>query len=149
MVDDPNAGADKTLAEPTDADLLTDDSPADDGLDEPAPAEPAEALPAGAPPEEKSRVAPSLRPGPLARAWQKVCTPFCRLTLPTWNLRTFAWLLLGLVVLAFLIANWAPMRFFFFGLRPELPKSIAIIVLLGVGFAAGRLTRAPKPQEDE
>ena len=138
MVDDPNAGADKTLDEPSRADLLTDDD-----LGEELEAEDAEAA------DEKSRVTPSLRPGPLARMWERICAPFARLKLPAWNLRTFAWLLLALIVLTFLITNWAPMRFYMFGRGIELPKSVAIIVLLGVGFLGGWLARTPKPEEDE
>lgn len=138
MVDDANAGADKALDEPRNADLLTDDDLGDE-----LEVEDAEAA------DDKSRVTPSLRPGPLARVWERICAPFARLKLPPWNLRTFAWLLLALIVLTFLITNWSPMRFYMFGRGIELPKSLAIIVLLGVGFLGGWLARAPKPEEDE
>ena len=138
MVDDPNAVADKSLEEPSNADLLTDDDLGDE-----LEAEEVEAA------DERSRVTPSLRPGVLTRMWERICAPFARLKLPPWNLRTFAWLLLGLIVLTFLISNWSPMRFYMFGRGIELPKSVAIIVLLGVGFLGGWLARAPKPEEDE
>ena len=144
MVDDAKPGADTTRDGAKDADLMTDDE-LGDGIGVVADPSP---LPTGAEPD-RSRVAPSVKPGPLARIWDRVSAPFSHLKLPDWNLRTFAWLLLGLIILTFLITNWAPMRFSLFGRGIELPKSLAILLLIGVGFLGGWLARAPRPEEDE
>lgn len=95
------------------------------------------------------RVAPAVKPGPLARLWQTCCAPFNRIKLPQWNLRNFAWGLLALFVIVLVASNWAPMRFFLFGLWIELPRALSVIVLLGVGFLVGWFTRSPKRPEQE
>ncbi len=95
------------------------------------------------------QVSPAVKPGPLARAWQACCAPFANIKLPVWNIRLFSWLLLLLIVLVFLLSNWSPMRFYFFGLWFELPKALSILVLLLVGLLAGWLMRFPKQKRAE
>ena len=95
------------------------------------------------------RVTPAVRPGPIARLWQTCCAPFSRIKLPQWNLRNFAWILLGLLVIVLLASNWSPMRFYFFGLWLEVPKALSVLVLLGAGFLVGWFTRNPKRPEQE
>ena len=95
------------------------------------------------------RVTPAVRPGPIARLWQTCCAPFSRIKLPQWNLRNFAWILLGLLVIVLLASNWSPMRFYFFGLWLEVPKALSVLILLGTGFLVGWFTRNPKRPEQE
>lgn len=98
---------------------------------------------------DKSRVAPSVKPGLLSKFVDAVSAPFARIRLPAWDLRLFAWVLLALIVVAFLIMNWSPMRLFFFGLSVDIPRAVAIVLLIGIGFVAGWLVRSPKSEETE
>lgn len=98
---------------------------------------------------EKSKVAPSVKPGFLTRTIEAVSAPFARIRLPAWDLRLFAWVLVALIIVAFLIMNWSPMRLFFFGLSVDIPRALAIVILIGIGFLAGWFMRSPKPEEPE
>lgn len=101
-----------------------------------------------APAQPSARVAPSLKPGLFARLWDR-CRAMCaRIPLPVWDLRLFTWLLIGIVAIIFLASNWAPMRFYFFGVHCELPRSVAMLVLLGLGFLAGWFARAPRNESE-
>ncbi len=99
--------------------------------------------------QQAPRVTPAVRPGPIARLWQTCCAPFSRIKLPRWNLRNFAWILLGLLVIVMLASNWSPMRFYFLGLWLEVPKALSVLVLLGAGFLVGWFARSPKRREQE
>ncbi|MFP3904702.1 MAG: hypothetical protein ACLFWB_10720, partial [Armatimonadota bacterium] len=88
-------------------------------------------------------------PGLLSKFLDAVSAPFARIRLPAWDLRLFSWVLLALIVVAFLIMNWSPMRLFFFGLSVDIPRAVAIVLLIGIGFVAGWLTRSPKSDETE
>ena len=99
--------------------------------------------------QQVPRVAPSVKPGLLTKAWQACCAPFANIRLPVWNLRLFAWLLLALIVLVVLLSNWAPMRFRFFGLHVEGPKALIVIILLAIGFLVGWLSRSPRQERED
>lgn len=99
--------------------------------------------------QQAPRVTPAVRPGLIARLWQTCCAPFSRIKLPRWNLRNFAWILLGLLVIVMLASNWSPMRFYFLGLWLEVPKALSVLVLLGAGFLVGWFARSPKRREQE
>ncbi len=111
--------------------------------------EEAESADAGEKTVEKSKVAPSVKPGFLTRTIEAVSAPFSRISLPAWDLRLFAWVLAALIIVAFLVMNWSPMRLFFFGLSVDIPRALAIVLLIGIGFLAGWLMRSPKPEEPE
>jgi hypothetical protein len=114
--------------------------PAEEDLDQQAPED-------DQPPGPKA--APSVRPSFLSRILDTISAPFGRIHLPKWDLRLFGWVLLALVVLAFFVMNWAPMRLFFFGLSVDIPRALAIVILIGIGFLAGWLSRSPSPELDE
>ncbi len=99
-------------------------------------------------PQPSSRVAPSIKPGPFVRAKEGCRAAFGNFKLPVWDLRLFAWLLLGIVAVIFFVSNWSPMRFYFFGVHCELPRSVAMLVLLGLGFLAGWFARAPRNESE-
>jgi uncharacterized integral membrane protein len=52
---------------------------------------------------------------------------------PTWNIKTFLIIFAALVLLVIIAENWAPVRFYFFGLRLELPKAIAFLINAVIG----------------
>ena len=133
----------------TDADLTEEDDEllleeTDEEIEEEAIEEPAiEAEANGA------KVAPSVKPSLFSRAVAAITAPFERIRWPRWDLRLFGWGLLALVIIAFFAMNWTPMRLFFFGLSVDLPRALAIVLLLAIGFIVGWLSRTPAPVEEE
>ncbi len=109
--------------------------------------QPSDDSPAEKPPV--ARVVPSVKPGPLRSVWLSCVGFFAAIRLPTWNLRLFGWTLLALTVIVFLVGNWSPMRLYFIGLHVEFPKTVAILVLLAVGFLAGWLAATRRQERDE
>lgn len=103
--------------------------------------------PAEKPPQP--RVVPSVRPGLLGSLWQSCVGFFAAIRLPTWNLRLFGWTLVALIVIVFLVGNWSPMRLYFLGLHIQFPKTVAIVVLLAVGFLAGWFAATRRQEGDE
>ena len=103
--------------------------------------------PAEKPPQP--RVVPSVRPGLLSSAWQSCVGFLGAIRLPTWDLRLFGWMLLALIVIVFLGGNLSPMRLYFLGLQIQFPKTVAIVVLLAVGFLAGWFAATRRQEGDE
>ncbi len=104
--------------------------------DEPSP-------PAFAPPsppdseaaEAEVRAMSARKPGPWHQLGDKVAAPFQRVRLPEWNLRTFAYLFLILLLLWFLLENWAPCRVRLLIWNGEAPKTVLFLVNLLLGAA--------------
>lgn len=72
-------------------------------------------------------------PGLASRVGASVSAPLSAVREHRWDLKTFLWGLLGLILLVLLIENWVPMRFYFLGLRFELPRALAFIVDMAIG----------------
>jgi uncharacterized integral membrane protein len=108
---------------------------------------PAEASPTHKP----AQAAPARKPGALARLGATIVAPLALLRTRTWDLKTFAYGLLALIILAILADNWALVRLNLFGLRFELPKAIAFLldVALGALLMWLWLRRSPKAVESE
>ncbi|MHB8996533.1 MAG: hypothetical protein ACYC63_14910 [Armatimonadota bacterium] len=52
---------------------------------------------------------------------------------PQFNGRTFLTILIILIILVILAENWAPVRFYLFGIALELPKAIAFLLDVALG----------------
>jgi len=109
-----------------------------------------EATPAA---EEKRRprAAGARKPGAVARAIERCRAWTERISLPPADWRTFGWGLLVLILLAFIIRNWAPVRINLFGWYVDAPRAIvfAIIFLLGMLTAWLLEVRGRKAAESE
>jgi len=86
---------------------------------------------------ERAQATGARKPGFFARTIERARSAVQRISLPALDWRTFAWGLLVIIVLAFIIRNWAPVRISFFGAYVDAPRALvfAIFFLLGV-FAA-------------
>ncbi len=131
-------------------DIDVDALAGDDAEPEPAPAAPA------TPTEAEVRAMSARRPGPWHQLGDKVAAPFQRVRLPEWNLRTFAYLFLVLLILWFLLENWPPCRVRLLVWNGEAPKTVLFLfnLLLGAGLLrwwqigmAGRQARKEAAQE--
>lgn len=105
--------------------------------EEPEPPEPETAPAEGEAPEEEEQAhAMSARkPGLLQRLTTKAAAPLQRLRLPEWNLHTFFYLLLLILILWFLLGNWAPARVKLLVWTAEAPKTILFLLNLLLGAA--------------
>jgi uncharacterized integral membrane protein len=52
-----------------------------------------------------------------------------------WDLKTFVYLLLGIVLLVIFIENWVPVRFYALGLTFEIPRTVAFVIDMAIGAA--------------
>ncbi|MGD9495673.1 MAG: lipopolysaccharide assembly protein LapA domain-containing protein [Armatimonadota bacterium] len=84
--------------------------------------------------EGRPRAAGATKPGALARAAQRCRASLERIRLPALDWRTFAWGLLVLIVLAFIIRNWAPVRISFFGWYFDAPRAIVFVIIFLLGM---------------
>ena len=83
--------------------------------------------------KKPARATASRRPGAIARLLASIAAPFASIRMPRWDVRTFAYVLVALIVLAILIENWDPVRLNLFGLRFEMPKAIAFALDVALG----------------
>ncbi|HEY3396129.1 MAG TPA: hypothetical protein VGM19_00570 [Armatimonadota bacterium] len=100
-----------------------------------APAEPVEAAPAAETADARQRAMSARKPGKLHRLGDKVAAPFTRVRLPEWNLRTFLYLLVVILILWFLLENWPPVRVRLLIWNGEAPKTILFLFNLLLGAA--------------
>ena len=76
------------------------------------------------------------KPGRVAQIAVNIGQSLSRLTLPQWNLRTFLYSLIVLILLVLLVGNLTAVRIDLFGWRLDVPKPILFLIgfLLGVGL---------------
>ncbi len=79
------------------------------------------------------------KPGLIGRLAANTNQFFSRISLPEWNLRTFLYLLVALIIAVLLARNWPPVRIDLFGWRFDAPKSVVFIVSLILGAGLLRL----------
>ena len=96
------------------------------------------------------------KPGLIGRWAANVNQFFSRITLPQWNLRTFLYLLVALIVLVLVTRNWTPVRIDLFGWHFDAPKPVVFIVSLALGAGLLRLCQVcavrrtgQKPTEEQ
>lgn len=83
--------------------------------------------------EEQAHAMSARKPGLLRRLTTKATAPLQRLRLPEWNLRTFFYLLLLILILWFLLGNWAPTRVQLLIWTAEAPKTMLFLLNLVLG----------------
>lgn len=85
-------------------------------------------------PRQRARAAGATKPGLIARVTERSREAVEGIRLPRADWRTFGWGLLILIILAFIVRNWAPVRVSFFGWYIDAPRAVvfAIIFLLGM-----------------
>ena len=76
------------------------------------------------------------QPGLLQRLAVKANRLLSGLSLPQWNLRSFLYSLLVLILLVLLVRNWTAVRIDLFGWHLDMPKPVFFIVgfVLGAGL---------------
>ena len=79
------------------------------------------------------------KPGLISRWGAGINQFFSRITLPQWNLRTFLYVLVTLIVLWLLACNLPPVRINLFGSHIDAPKSAVFIINLILGAGLLRL----------
>lgn len=105
---------------------------------EPEPIVTAAASPAatsGEPTAGQARAMSARKPGLWQQLGDKAAAPFARVRLPEWNLKTFAYLLLVILILWFLLENWPPCRVRLLIWNGEAPKTVLFLVNLIIGAA--------------
>ena len=73
------------------------------------------------------------QPGLLQRLAVKANRLLSGLSLPQWNLRSFLYSLLVLIILVLLVRNWTAVRIDLFGWRVDAPKPVVFIISLALG----------------
>ena len=79
------------------------------------------------------------KPGLISRWGAGINQFFSRITLPQWNLRTFLYLLVALIILVLLARNWTLVRIDLFGWHFDAPKPVVFIISLILGAVLLRL----------
>jgi uncharacterized integral membrane protein len=76
--------------------------------------------------------------------------------LPRADWRTFAWGLLLLILIAFILGNWAPLRINFFGWYLDAPRAVVFAIFFGLGMVTtwlieirNRRARSAEETEEE
>lgn len=82
----------------------------------------------------RARAAGSRKPGVMGRMMEqcKETVEAIRLPRPDW--RTFAWGLLLLILVIFIVRNWAPLRINFFGWYLDAPRAVVFAVFFVLGM---------------
>ncbi|MGC9317156.1 MAG: lipopolysaccharide assembly protein LapA domain-containing protein [Armatimonadota bacterium] len=88
---------------------------------------------------EPAQAAGARKPGWFARMVERCRAAVGRIHLPAPDWRTFAWVLLALIVLAFIIRNWAPVRIAFFGWYVDAPRAVVFAIFFVLGVLAAWL----------
>lgn len=90
-------------------------------------------------PRERARAAGATKPGLVARVADRGREAVENIHLPPADWRTFGWGLVFLIVLAFIAANWAPVRVSFFGWYLDAPRAVVFVIIFLLGMAAAWL----------
>jgi len=90
-------------------------------------------------PRERARAAGATKPGLIARVIERSREAVQSIRLPRADWRTFGWGLLFLIVLAFIAANWAPVRVSFFGWYLDAPRAVVFVTIFLLGMLAAWL----------
>lgn len=103
--------------------------------------------------EGRARAAGAVKPGVIAKAVEQARSAVQSIQLPRLDWRAFAWGLLVLIVLAFVIRNWAPMRISFFGWYFDAPRAVVLVLMFVFGMMTAWLleirSRRKTTDEDE
>ncbi len=97
--------------------------------------------PAGGQPEPRpvAQAVTARKPGLIGRWMGSINRFFSQITLPEWNLRTFLYLLVALIILVVLARNWTLVRIDLFGWHFDAPKPVVFAVSLALGAVLLRL----------
>lgn len=87
----------------------------------------------------RSRAAGPTKPNAFARMAQSIRSKCERITLPALDVRTFAWGLVVLIILCFVIRNWAPVRINLFGWYVDAPRAVVFVIIFLLGMLTGWL----------
>lgn len=86
------------------------------------------------PPEQPPTQAVSARkPGPVGRLVLRISQFFSRITLPQWDLRSFLYVLVALIIAWLLLRNWPAVRIDLLVWRFDAPKSLVFLISLALG----------------
>ncbi len=88
----------------------------------------------GAEEKRRPRAAGARKPGALARVLERCRASVERISLPPADWRTFGWGLLVLILLAFVIRNWAPVRINLFGWYLDAPRAVVFVIIFLLGM---------------
>lgn len=91
------------------------------------------------------------KPGAVGRAAEKLTEAVSTLRAPRVGWRELGYVLGGLIILALLVQNWAPVRINVFGFYADVPKAVAFLASLAAGMGLLKLWqgRGPKATERE
>ena len=105
--------------------------------------------------QNRARAAGSRKPGVVNRMMDQCRDTVESIRLPKADWRTFAWGLLLLILIIFIVGNWAPLRINFFGWYLDAPRAVVFAIFFGLGMVAtwllemrGRRSRAPEEPEE-
>jgi len=82
----------------------------------------------------RPRAAGARKPGAIARMVERCRASVEHISLPPADWRTFGWGLLVLIVLAFIIRNWAPVRISLFGWYLDAPRAVVFVIIFLLGM---------------
>ena len=86
-----------------------------------------------------AQAVPARKPRLIGRWVESVNQFFSRITLPEWNLRTFLYVLVALIVIVLVTRNWPAVRIDLFGWHIDAPKPVVFVVSLALGAVLLRL----------
>lgn len=100
-------------------------------------------------PRQRARAAGATKPGLIERATERSRKAVESIRLPRADWRTFGWGLLFLIILAFIVRNWVPVRVSFFGWYLDAPRAIVFVIIFLLGMLAAWLleVRARRAEE--
>lgn len=100
-------------------------------------------------PRQRARAAGATKPGLIERVTARSRKAVEKVELPRADWRTFGWGLLFLIILAFIVRNWAPVRVSFFGWYLDAPRAIVFVIIFLLGMLAAWLleVRARRAEE--
>lgn len=85
-------------------------------------------------PRQRARAAGATKPGLIARVTERSREAVQGIRLPRADWRTFGWGLLVLIILAFIVRNWAPVRVSFFGWYVDAPRAVVFVIIFLLGM---------------
>lgn len=106
--------------------------------------------------QDRARAAGSRKPGVVGRMMEQCRETVEAIRLPRPDWRTFAWGLLLLILIIFIVANWAPLRINFFGWYLDAPRAVVFAIFFALGMVTtwlievrSRRARAVGEEEEE
>ena len=84
--------------------------------------------------EPRARAAGARKPGVIGKTIEHTRSAVESIQLPRLDWKAFAWGLLIIIVLAFIIRNWSPLRINFFGLYFDAPRAVVLIIMFVLGM---------------